>query len=95
MELGHALTEIREKRQIPTRLAAIGIGISQRYLQLIEKGEKMPSFGILWLLSNFYEVPMWVLFAYIDEGMIQPPKEKRKAYKEFKVAANKIIKELI
>ena len=52
--------------KIPQWEIADDVGISQKYYGIIERGEKMPSYGLMWKLAKAYGMTLSELTKLIE-----------------------------
>lgn len=91
MKIGAGIKKLRvEKLRLNQKVFADGVGITQSYLCLIERGEKKPSLDTLEKIANYLEVPIPVLFWFsIEDSDIKT--DKKEAYKILKEPINTMI----
>lgn len=76
MNIGQAIKILRTKRQVTQRDLAIGAGVSQGFLSLVEKGKREPGFELIERVANVLRVPPQLVFLLACEG---PPRGRRYA----------------
>lgn len=62
MDIGGAIKIIRVKHKVSQQELAKGIGVTQGYLSLIEKGEREPGFDLIGKIADMLRVPPQLLF---------------------------------
>ena len=92
MTIGHAVKIVREKRSIGQQELAKELKISQGFLSLVEKGQRVPSFKMTKRLADALEVPVELLLLMGCET----PKAKRyfKQIRHISVLINDILSEV-
>ena len=90
MNLGHTISDLREKRGLNQKTVAEKCDITQSYLSQIENNKRYPNISILNLIGNILNVPVPIIFFLaIDENDF--PKGKKKIYQQL----NPLIRNLV
>jgi len=91
MNVGEAIKYLRYTKNIKQKDFCKEIGITQSYLSLVEKGHRTPSIQVLESISEYYKIPLPILFWFtVDESDVS--EEKKEAYKILKPSIDEMIK---
>jgi transcriptional regulator with XRE-family HTH domain len=75
MKIGTAIRKLRRDRDLRQNDLANSIGITQSYLSGIEKGKKTPSVDVLSSISDYFKMPLAVIYwEALSEDDIHPSK---------------------
>jgi integrase/transcriptional regulator with XRE-family HTH domain len=79
--LGMYLKELRQEANLKLADVASGLGVKTAYVSMLERGERVPSIEMIYLLAEYFNVPPINLLTLVDtlpEALIQDLKEKEK-----------------
>jgi len=96
MNIGQAIRHLRKEKASELNQSEFSkkIGVTQSYLSLIELGKRKPSIELLESISDYFKIPLPILFWFtVDESDID--KNKKDAYNILKPSIDSMIEMLI
>jgi len=58
LPIGKAIKLVRIEKGVAQKVLAVGIGVTDNYLSLIENARRVPSLGVLIVIAQFLVVPL-------------------------------------
>jgi transcriptional regulator with XRE-family HTH domain len=75
--VGQKIRDLRKERGLSQTIVGKAVGLSFQQIQKYENGANRVSAGQLWLLCEFFEVPIASMFEGVDKKMFKLIKAKR------------------
>lgn len=93
MKIGKGIQKIRKEKGLTQGELAKKIGITQTSLSQIETGTKNPKMGTLEKISEFFDLPVAILFWFaLEEEDVA--KKKKASFRVFKPVIDSMIKKI-
>ncbi len=94
MNLGNALQKVRFEKKMTQTAVSKKAKITQTYLSLIEKGDKIPSSAVVKKLCKVYDIPE-VALVWLGTEKTDVQKSKHNLFDQLKPVMDSLVAELL